>query len=248
MSYKEFSYFYDYFNYNADYDKLYSYIKEEIKTHNIKKDAIVCDLGCGTGELTLKFCKDGFDVVAVDNSSDMLDVLLEKKYDLGYTDLLILNQDITKLDMFGTIDLFVCTFDTLNHLENKDAVLEFFKKVSLFMHPEGIFIFDMNSEYKHREVLKNNVFNFEEEEASCVWQNSLLENENKTKISISIKDKTLNNEYFEEFYECYYSLEEIKKLLKLSKLKIGSLKDGEKFDDIKEDTQRYIFVCKKEDI
>ncbi len=245
MSYKEFSYFYDYFNYNADYNKLYQFIKNEIDNHNIKEDAIVCDLGCGTGELTLKFCKDGYDVVAVDNSSDMLDVLLDKKYIFGYNDLLILNQDITKLDMFGTIDLFVCTFDTVNHLNKKESVFEFFEKVSLFMHPNGIFIFDMNTEYKHKEILKNNTFNFEEDEASCVWQNTLLENENRTKISISIKDKTLGNEYFEEFFECYYSLDEIKELLKKAKLEIIKIKDGENFEEIKDDTQRYIFVVKK---
>ncbi len=247
MAYKEFSYFYDYFNYTADYNKLYDFIKSEIKNNNIKKDAIVCDLGCGTGELTLKFCESGYDVVAVDNSSDMLDVLLEKKYDLGYTDLLILNQDITKLDMFGTIDLFVCTFDTLNHLNKNEAVLEFFKKVSLFMHPDGIFIFDMNTAYKHKEVLKNNVFNFDEEEASCIWQNTLFENENKTKISISVKDKILNNDYFEEFFEYYYTLNEIEDMLKKANLKIISIKDGEDFNEIKEDSQRYIFTVKKEE-
>ena len=132
MSYKEFSYFYDYFNYNADYDKLFDKIVSLASRQGVKT-GIVCDLGCGTGELAFRFDKAGFDVIAVDNSDEMLDVLYDKKDELGADDVLILKQDITQLDMYGTVDLFTCTFDTVNHLEGAGKVQALFDKAKANM-------------------------------------------------------------------------------------------------------------------
>ncbi len=246
MAYKEFSYFYDYFNYNADYDRLFHFIESEIALLGVKKGSIVCDLGCGTGELSFRFVDKGFDVIAIDNSEDMLNVIYDKKYEKGYDSLLILNQDITKLDLYGTVDVFTCTFDTVNHLHSKKDVQTLFDKVSLFMHPEGIFFFDMNTEYKHENILKNEEFIFDEEQAKCIWKNSLDKINKNTKISISIFDKENNVEFNEEFFENYYSFKEIEELLKNSKLKIIKTIDGEVFEGISPTSQRALFVVKKE--
>ncbi len=245
MSYKEFSYFYDYFNYNADYDILFNTIKKLASGQNILS-GIACDLGCGTGELAFRLNKAGFDVIAVDNSDEMLDVLYDKRDEEEAYGVQILKQDITKLDMFGTVDLFTCTFDTVNHLDGEKAVQQLFDRVSLFMHPDGVFIFDMNTAYKHKNILANEKFDFEEDEADCHWQNTLYSDENKTKISITIYDKQADEEYYEEFFEHFYSLEQIEKMLKSSKLQVISLIDGEDFGPVRDDSLRYLFMVKKE--
>lgn len=245
MSYKEFSYFYDYFNYNADYDALFEKILELAKEGGVK-NGIVCDLGCGTGELAFRFNDAGFDVIAVDYSDEMLDVLFDKRDELEAYEIQILKQDITQLDMFGTVDLFTCTFDTVNHLEGAGAVQQLFDKVSLFMEPKGVFIFDMNTRYKHENILKNEVFDFIDEEADCHWQNTLFADDYKTKISITINDKHAGKEYSEEFFEYYYDLETVLEMLNKSGLKVKKLIDGETFAEINEETQRYLFMVKKE--
>lgn len=245
MSYKEFSYFYDYFNYNADYDKLFNHIVSMAAQRGVTK-GIVCDLGCGTGEIAFRFQKAGFDTIAVDNSDEMLDVIFDKRDEIGADDLLILKQDITELDMYGTVDLFTCTFDTVNHLIGEENVQKLFDKVSLFMHPDGVFIFDMNTEYKHLNILKNEVFDFIDDEADCHWVNELCKDEHRTKISITINDKHAGEKYSEFFYEYYYSLDKIKKMLKNSKLEILQLIDGETFGEVSEKSQRYMFMVRKE--
>ncbi|MBQ7817072.1 MAG: class I SAM-dependent methyltransferase [Oscillospiraceae bacterium] len=207
---------------------------------------IACDLGCGTGELAIRLYEKGWDVIAVDCSEEMLDVFMDKREELGYYNILILNQDITKLDMYGTVDLFTCTFDTVNHLNGAASVQQLFDKVSLFMHPDGVFIFDMNTEYKHRNVLGNNKFTFDEEEADCYWQNTLDEQNSRTKVSIRINDKQSGEEYAEEFYECFYSLESIEDMLKKAGLKVCEIIDGENFGEVCETSQRYLFKVKKE--
>ena len=245
MSYKEFSYYYDYFNYTADYDLVADKIHSWASAAKLD-GKIACDLGCGTGELAMRLSDKGWDVIAVDCSEEMLDVFMDKRAELGYYNILILNQDITQLDMYGTVDLFTCTFDTVNHLDGAASVQKLFDKVSLFMHPDGVFIFDMNTEYKHRSILGNNVFNFDEEEADCIWKNTLDEENCRTRVSINIKDKQSGEEYSEAFYECFYTMEQIKQMLENAGLKICRVVDGETYKEVTEESQRYLFLVKKE--
>lgn len=245
MSYAEFSYFYDYFNYSADYDKLFSHIKKSAAKYGVT-EGIMCDLGCGTGELAFRFDRAGFDVIAVDNSDEMLDVLFDKRDEAEVYNIQILKQDITQLDMYGTVDLFTCTFDTVNHLEGEEQVQKLFDRVSLFMHPQGVFIFDMNTEYKHKNILADNEFDFIEEEADCHWQNKLFPLKNATKISISIHDKITDARYHEEFFEYYYPLEKIKSMIEKSGMKIEEMTDGEDFGPVRADSQRYMFTVRKD--
>ena len=116
MAYNEFAYFYDSFNGDADYDALYRHIQAELDAHGIR-DGILADLGCGTGELTLMLAQAGYDMIAIDQSEEMLCVVRDKADQLELTGrLLLLEQDLCSLDLYGTIRGAVSTFDTFNHL------------------------------------------------------------------------------------------------------------------------------------
>ena len=114
MAYNEFAYFYDEFNGEADYDALYAHIRAELQAHGIQ-DGILADLGCGTGELTLMLTQAGYDMIGIDQSEEMLCVVRDKAEQLGLSGrLLLLRQDLLKLDLYGTIRGAVSTFDTFN--------------------------------------------------------------------------------------------------------------------------------------
>ncbi len=245
MAYREFSYYYDYFNYSADYDVLFERITYFIDKYGTSGE-ILCDLGCGTGELRMRFDEAGFDVIAVDNSEEMLDVFHDKLDEDPHDDILVLKQDITRLDMYGTVDVFTCTFDTVNHLEGMSSAEDLFRGVSLFIHPEGLFVFDMNTAYKHENVLADNTFDFDDEEAECLWRNRLETDNRRTLITIEITDKVSHENYIESFYEYYYTMDEIRQMLGRAGLTILEVRDGETFGEVSENSERYIFAVKKE--
>ena len=115
MAYNEFAYFYDEFNGEANYDALYEHIHAELQAHGIQ-DGILADLGCGTGELTLMLTQAGYGMIGIDQSEEMLCVVRDKAEQLGLSGrLLLLRQDLLKLDLYGTIRGAVSTFDTFNH-------------------------------------------------------------------------------------------------------------------------------------
>ena len=159
MAYNEFAYFYDEFNGAADYDALYEHIQNELNAHGIR-DGILADLGCGTGELTLMLTQAGYDMIGIDQSEEMLCVVRDKAEQLGLSGkLLLLRQDLLKLDLYGTIRGAVSTFDTFNHIPDLDTAIA---NAGFFMEKGGVFLFDMNTPYKHKNVLGENTFTFHE--------------------------------------------------------------------------------------
>ena len=92
MAYNEFAYFYDSFNGDADYDALYRHIQAELDAHGIR-DGILADLGCGTGELTLMLAQAGYDMIAIDQSEEMLCVVRDKADQLELTGRLLLLEE-----------------------------------------------------------------------------------------------------------------------------------------------------------
>ena len=106
MSYELFAEYYDELTGNVDYDARAAYIDALIKQY--KPDAhLLVDLACGTGSMTVKFAAMGYDVIGVDLSEDMLSKAREK----SDGSILYLCQSLQELDMYGTIDAFVCQSD-----------------------------------------------------------------------------------------------------------------------------------------
>ncbi len=62
------------------------------------------------------------------------------------------------LNLYGNVDAAICALDSLNHLESIDDVKKVFKRVHLFCEPKGLFIFDINTEFKHKSILGEHTF------------------------------------------------------------------------------------------
>lgn len=45
------------------------------------------------------------------------------------------------------------------------------RKAAYFMEKDGVFIFDLNTPYKHQKILAGETFDIEAEDAECHWTN-----------------------------------------------------------------------------
>ena len=129
MSYDNFSRFYDLLTDNVEYEKRADYFCRLLSLCGIK-DGILLDLACGTGSISVEIAKWGFDVIGVDSSIGMLNAARQKAFESGQQ-ILLLNQSMDDIDLFGTVDCAVCVLDSVNHLADEKQVKRTFEKVSL---------------------------------------------------------------------------------------------------------------------
>ena len=245
MSYSSFGSVYDLLTENVDYSSIAERICSLLRENGVSK-GLLLDNACGTGTLSLLLSQKGYDVIGADASGEMLCEAMEKAAEKG-ADILFLNQDMTSLDLFGTIKACVCTLDSINHLDNIEEVKKAFSKVSLFTEKGGVFIFDVNTLYKHREILADNIFVYDTENVYCVWQNEA--DGGSVNISLDFFTKTDDGSFIrtgEYFSETAYKLEEIEAALKESGFSVKNIFDGYTDKPVTEKTERAVFVCIKE--
>ena len=131
---------------------------------------LVVDLGCGTGTLTELMYGMGYDMIGIDMSDAMLNIAMEKKESSG-SEILYLQQDMRRLELYSTVGTVYSVCDSLNYILEEDELLQVFSLVNNYLYPNGIFIFDFNTEYKYRELIGDTTIAENREDCSFIWEN-----------------------------------------------------------------------------
>ena len=243
-----FSDFYDGLTSNVSYDEMWSFYRNLLVENGVK-DGILLDLACGTGSLSERMSDSGYDVIAVDASAEMLSRAREKMWEKEKGEnILFLCQDMRELDLYGTVRGTVCALDSLNHLEGIDDVEKTVEKVSLFTEKGGVFLFDVNTLYKHREILADNTFVYDTDDVYCVWQNELSDDGCTVQINLDFfgYNDGVYERYGEEFSECAYDIDVISSVLKNNGFAVKAVFDGFSENGVSQNSERAVFLAVKE--
>ena len=244
-AYSGFAEVYDLFMDNVPYEIWGEYLLDRLLEYGIR-DGLVLDLGCGTGKMTRFLAKEGYDMIGVDVSQEMLGIAAEKESE--GKPILYLNQDMREFELYGTVRAVVSVCDTLNYLTEQEDLLSVFKLVNNYLDPGGIFIFDMNTIYKYEVVLGENTICENREECSFIWENYYDEQENINEyyVNFFIKQKDGKYERKEEYhYQKAYDISIIKRLLEQSGLQLSAIYDAYTFEPPRKDSQRIYFVARE---
>ncbi len=242
--YSDFAGVYDRLMVDADYDGRTKLILDLFEKYD-RLPTLALDLACGTGRFSVNMARKGISVIGVDISPEMLDIARENSEGL---DILYLCQDAAQLDLYGTVDGAVCCLDSINHITDYEVLKKAFSKVSLFLEPQRLFIFDVNTVYKHKNVLADNVFVIDEDDIYCVWSNRFDEQTNISEITLDFFCENKDGLYErsgETIYERAYSEEEIETAIKEAGLEIVTVLDENGESDLKKDSERVIYVTRK---
>lgn len=244
--YSAFARYYDQLTANIDYKKRGEYFHSIIQKFKTTKENILLDLACGTGSISEVMAGLGYDVIGVDNSDEMLGMAIEKKFDSGLN-IQYLCQDMRKLDMFGTIDITICALDSINHLASLNDVRKVFENVAFFSELGGLFIFDVNTVYKHRIVLADNTFTYETDDVYCVWENTLNRETDEVKMNLEFFEREENGLWSrssDSFSEKAYSENDIEELLSQCGFELLGKYGDDTFDSPAEDCQRIVYTAR----
>lgn len=238
-SYNTFAQFYDCLTENVDYEVRSEYISNFFSVFG-NNGRRVLDLACGTGTSAKLLRKKGYDVAGIDISEEMLTIAESKcngnvKFFKG---------DISDFSLPEKYDFCVCLLDSINHLNNIESVKKCFNCVHHSLNNNGIFVFDVNTVYKHNVILNDNTFAFDEEDFFLCWDNENA-GDNTVRILLDFFVFNGNNydRFSEEFYEKAYNLDEIKSAL--IGFEIMGVYDDMTLNPPNEKSERVYFVCKR---
>ena len=215
-SYGRFAGVYDVFMDNVNYREWADYIIETLAQDGIR-DGLVLELGCGTGTVTEMLADAGYDMIGIDNSEEMLAEAMEKRAESGH-DILYLLQDMQDFELYGTVRAVISVCDSMNYLTDEEDLEYLFALVNNYLDPEGLFVFDFNTEYKYREILGEQTIAEDREECSFIWDNYYDEDEriNEYELTLFVRDEEqpqLYRKYQEEHFQRAYTLEQIRHML-----------------------------------
>lgn len=244
--YSDFASVYDVLTANVDYPHRAAYYDRQIASFGGKK-GILLDLACGTGSMSFEFARLGYDVIGIDSSEEMLSVAMDKKIESGSDSVIFLCQRMQELDLYGTVDVTICALDSLNHLTELKDLQETFRRVSLFTNPGGLFLFDVNTLHKHREILANSTFFYDEPGAACVWQNTFIEPDT-VQIDLDFFIEAKNGLYRragEQFQERAYEEAALRSILKKVGFSVLAVYDEDSESPPREASERVIYIAQK---
>ena len=187
----------------------------------------------------------GYDVIGADSSYEMLTEAMNKRFESGM-DITYIAQSMTELDLPGKVDVVISTLDSLNHLTDYQDFDRAIERAALFLDREGVFVFDVNSVYKHEKVLAGNTFVYDLDDIYCVWQNTpgpdyLTEMD----LDIFVRDDDGAYTRMEDhFAERAYTHEQITASLAKHGLQLEAVYHADSFDPPKADSQRLIYVAR----
>lgn len=244
-AYTGFAEVYDVFQDNVPYEEWCAYVTGLLAEYGIA-GGLVLDLGCGTGRLTELLAEAGYDMIGIDNSWEMLQAAMDKRSASGL-DILYLQQDMREFELYGTVRAVVSICDSMNYIMEYQDLVKVFKLANNYLDPGGVFIFDLNTEYKYREILAGNTFAEDREEASFIWDNFYDEEEqvNEYGLALFIKEGGMYRKYEETHFQRAYSLEDVKRAICEAGMEFVSAYDAFTRHPVREDSER-IYVIARE--
>ena len=206
---------YDALTGDVQYEKRADFIEKLFRRSRIPVHTVL-DLACGTGTMTWILTARGYELIAVDNSEDMLAAAMRKSGVVEGIAPIFLHQSMPKLDLYGTVDAAVCCLDSLNYLTRARDVQRTFARLKYFIAPGGVLIFDVHAPQK-LETLDAQVFLDERDDVYCVWRTEYRKRAKTLDYYVDIFrlcDGGVWERSFEEHHQRAYTVDELTQWLK----------------------------------
>lgn len=238
--YGDFAAAYDALTFNVPYDEIADVYERVLRS--LTSGERLLDMGCGTGNLTVRLAKRGFDVIGQDASTEMLMLAAAKSSEVNW-----ICQQMEETELAERVDAVISTLDSINHLPDKAAVERCFRRVAENLKSGGAFVFDVNTVFKHREVLAENTFVYDVDGVYCVWQNTFCPKDNGVDIELDLFFEEEDGSYTrsgESFREVAFSVDELSEMLNKAGFEIVGVWEYLTLDDPREKSEKLLFAAR----
>ena len=213
------------------------------------RDGLVCELGCGTGQMTRRLAAAGFDMIGIDASEEMLSVAREAPSE----GILYLCQDMTEMELYGTVRAIVAVCDTMNYLPDEAAWRQTLALADNYLDPGGIFLFDLRTEAYYRD-LGDETLTDSLPEGSYIWENEAdpTTRTNRYTLELYVREDVaaggsdqVYRRFLEEHETHWWSIEEIQSWVEAAGLIWCGALDADTLQPADANSRRIYVSCKE---
>ncbi|MFO7814211.1 MAG: class I SAM-dependent methyltransferase [Halanaerobiales bacterium] len=191
------------------YYSWYKYLKHILYYYD-KNPKKIMELACGTGNM-MKYFSDGADkIYGIDKSEDMLAIAQNKFSNNG--NVKFFNTDMSRKIKYNNFDFIYSVFDSMNYILEFEELINVFENVYLNLIKEGIFVFDINTEYRLMDIGEGRK-KLTGDNYTCYWKDIVDKENGKWIVELNIylnRDDEIKN-FTETHVETSYPLDKIKK-------------------------------------
>lgn len=233
---------------HVEYEKWARFMLKIFADHGVKSSlnsnpVHILECACGTGRVAELLTKYGYHVDAFDRAESMVKKAQER---IGKMENINIYQaDFLNFSHNKTYAAIICLYDSINYLVHEPDFLQFLSKVYKSLDDEGIFVFDVCTEFNSlqyflRRSEKGRVNGYKYlREIRYNRRKRIQEN----RFTVNLTD---TNEVFQEVHhQKIYHLPEIRKMLRDSNFKILEETDDFRRSKPNDQSLRVHFICEK---
>ena len=243
-AYTDFAQVYDALMDNVPYDQWADGYHRILLEHGIE-DGLICDLACGSGNMTERLAALGYDMIGVDDAEAMLNIARSKRH---ADQILYLLQDMCEFELYGTVRACTLVCDSLNYLLEEQELLALFSHVNNYLDPGGIFLFDFNTREKYEHVIGNTAITENREDISFIWDNyyDTVDGINECELTVFVREagSSLFRRFSETHLQRGYEPEQIRTLLTEAGMEVLACMTMEEAG-LPADAGRYLVVARE---
>jgi SAM-dependent methyltransferase len=243
-TYEDFAFLYDDLMNQVPYEKWVEFIVQQFK-QNPRPINLVCDLGCGTGNVTLPLASYGYDMIGIDLSENMLMIAREKAFSENIS-ILYLLQDMQAFELYGTVDAIISVCDSCNYID-AIGLKKVFDLVHNYLDSGGLFIFDLNTRYKFERVFNNQTFSEVGEDFATIWENNFdpKHGTNDYFLTCFVEEEGVYSRFEEHHTEYTHDMKDVVRWLHESGLTLVQAVEEYSLKPVKDTTERITFIVTK---
>lgn len=230
---------FEYLNDDCGYENWSQYFIDFLKPYSFRCGI---DIGCGNGYFTRALERSGYEMTGFDISVPMLNEAKRRAAKEGIK-ASFLEGDILKLKLPRRVDFALAVNDCLNYIPPKQCPLAF-KKVASCLKKNGLFFFDISSEYKLRRKVANNSSVDDRDAVTYLAFNTLEQDRVRMEISLFVREEDGRYTRYDETQIQYIHTEE----------NLRAALDGAGFEVVsctghlgeeKRESDRLQFICRR---
>lgn len=243
--YQEFALIYDKLMTDFDYQAYRKYYLEIIEGALVPKGSLL-ELGAGTGNMTLLLSDDFNFITSIDQSEYMLSVAERKLRNKNNVKLI--RADISEYASEMKYDVVIACCDVLNYLNSLELLRRAFYLAYSALNEGGIFLFDLSTIWKLKNILGNETYVEDRENIFYTWRNHYNDKKQSVdmRLDIFVEDGGFYKRILETQTQRGYEAEVVIDCLKKAGFKSARCYNPLTFDTCSENIMRHQFVAIKD--